>query len=77
MYGIELMRLLGGNKVELATYKMKNGNTLVLVELKHLDVYEVTIYNKSDIEERTWQFFFREEAQEKFDAVKAADKETK
>lgn len=76
MFGIELMRLLGGGQVELDTYRMRNGNVLVLVEWKKEDRWEVTIYNRSDIEERTWLFFFRDEAQKKFDEVKKADKET-
>lgn len=76
MFGIELMRLLGVGQVELDTYRMRNGNVLVLVEWKKEDRWEVTIYNRSDIEERTWLFFFRDEAQKKFDEVKKADKET-
>ena len=72
MFGIELMWLLGGGKVELETYKMRNGSVLVLVE--EGDRYEVTIYNKSDIEERTWQFFFKHEAQKKFNEEKARDR---
>lgn len=75
MFGIELMRLLGVGQVELDTYRMRNGNVLVLVEWKKEDRWEVTIYNRSDIEERTWLFFFRDEAQKKFDEVKKADKE--
>lgn len=62
--------------MELDTYRMRNGNVLVLVEWKKEDRWEVTIYNRSDIEERTWLFFFRDEAQKKFDEVKKADKET-
>lgn len=73
MYGVELMRLLGGQQMELETYKMRNGHVLVLVELKEHDRYEVTIYNRSDIEERSWIFFFKDEAKKKFDEVKKAD----
>jgi hypothetical protein len=74
MFGIELMRLLGGGKVELETYRMRNGNVLVLVEHKKEEMLEVTIYNRSDIEERTWQFFDKDEAQKKFNEVKAHDR---
>lgn len=71
MYNIELMRLLGGLTMELDTYRMRNGSVLVLVEIK--DRYEVTIYDKSDIEERTWPFFFREDAEKKFEEEKKRD----
>jgi hypothetical protein len=73
MFGIELMRLLGGGTMEVDTYRMRNGSTLVLIELKD-ESYEVTIYNRSDIEERTWKFFDEYEAMKKFNEVKAADK---
>ena len=73
MYGIELMRLLGGKQMELDTYRMRNGNVLVLVEHKDLETLEVVIYNRSDIEERTWQFFDKDDAQKKFAEVKKAD----
>jgi len=74
MFGIELMRLLGGGTMEIDTYRMRNGNILVLVEHKKEDSYEVTIYNRSDIEERTWQFFDKDDAEKKFEEVKVADK---
>ena len=74
MFGIELMRLLGGGEVELDTYRMKNKSVLVLVQFMKEDRYEVTIYNRSDIEERTWEFFDKAEAQKKFDEVKREDK---
>ena len=77
MFGIELMRLLGGGEMELATYRMRNKNTLVLLQYTKEDRYEVTIYNRSDIEERTWEFFDKAEAQKKFKEVKLADKEDK
>ena len=32
MFGIELMRLLGGGTMELDTYRMRDGSVLVLVE---------------------------------------------
>lgn len=74
MFGIELMRILSWRpKVELETYRMRNKNTLVLVHMKEGDRYEVTIYLPSDIEERTWPFFLREDAQKKFDELKTAD----
>jgi hypothetical protein len=73
MFGIELMRLLGGKVMELETYRMRNGDTLVLVERKNEELFEVTIYNRSDIEDRTWQFFDLDDAQKKFREVKAAD----
>ncbi len=72
MFGIELMRLLG-KQMELDTYRMRNKNVLVLTELKDQDRYEVTIYLPSDIEERTWIFFFKDEAWKKFDEIKKAD----
>ena len=50
--------------MELETYRMRNKNTLVLDHMKEGDRYEVTIYLPSDIEERTWTFFFEDEAQE-------------
>jgi hypothetical protein len=73
MFGIELMRLLGGKVMELDTYRMRNGDTLVLVERKGEELFEVTIYNRSDIEDRTWQFFDLDDAQKKFAEVKARD----
>jgi hypothetical protein len=74
MFGIELMRLLGGTVMELDTYRMRDGNVLVLVEIKDQELFEVTIYNRSDIEERTWQFFDKDDAEKKFAEVKKADK---
>jgi hypothetical protein len=74
MFGIELMRLLGGSTMELDTYRMRNGNVLVLTHVEFRGLYEVTIYNRSDIEERTWEFHEKSEAEKKFEEVKAADK---
>jgi hypothetical protein len=73
MFGIELMRLLGGKVMERETYRMRSGSVLVLVELKDEELFEVTIYNRSDIEEKTWQFFDLDDAEKKFAEVKAAD----
>lgn len=73
MYGMELMRLLGGKKMEIETYRMRNGNVLVLTFVEFKGLYEVTIYNRSDIEERTWEFHEETEAHKKFKEVKAAD----
>lgn len=74
MFGIELMRLLGGSTMELDTYRMRNGNVLVLTFVEFKGLYEVTIYNRSDIEERTWEFHEKAEAEKKFAEVKAEDK---
>ena len=59
--------------MELDTYRMRNGNVLVLVEHKDQELLEVTIYNRSDIEEQTWQFFDKDDAQKKFNEIKSAD----
>ena len=60
--------------MELDTYRMRNGNVLVLVEHKDLETLEVVIYNRSDIEERTWQFFDKDDAQKKFNEIREEDK---
>jgi hypothetical protein len=74
MFGIELMRILSWRpQVELETYKMRNKNTLVLVHIQAQDRYEVTIYLPSDIEDRSWIFFLREDAKKKFDEIKKED----
>ena len=52
---------------------MRNGNILVLVERKELELLEVSIYDKADIEQHTWQFFDKDDAEKKFNEVKKAD----
>ena len=47
MFGIELMRLLGGSTMELETYRMRDKNVLVLTFVEFRGLYEVTIYNRS------------------------------
>jgi hypothetical protein len=75
MFGIEWMRLLTRRpQVEIETYRMRNGNVLVLTFVEFKGLYEVTIYNRSDIEERTWEFHEEAEAHRKFNEVKVADK---
>jgi len=59
--------------MELATYKMRNGDTLVLFFNEFTSVYVVTVYNRSDIEERSWEFYEKVDGQKKFDEVKQAD----
>ena len=41
MFGIELMRLLGGSTMELETYRMRNGNILVLIDIRSSELFEV------------------------------------
>jgi hypothetical protein len=74
MFGIELMRLLARRpKMELDTYRMRDGNILVLTHSEFKGLYEVSIYNKSDIEERTWEFHEEREARRHFNELKAFD----
>jgi len=73
MFGIELMRLLGGREMELDTYRMRDGNVLVIMFKEFNGIYEVSIYNRSDIEERSWEFHEKAEAMQKFEEVKMAD----
>jgi hypothetical protein len=73
IYYIELMRLLGGQQVELETYRMRNGSILVLTEEKKGDRFEVAIYDKADIGQALWQFFFRDDAMKKFHQLKTDD----
>lgn len=63
--------------MELDTYRMRDGKTLVLVEYKQEDKWEVVIYDRADIEERTWVFFDRVDAQKKFTEIKQGDKGAK
>lgn len=86
MYNIEWMRLLGhkarsarlfGGQMELDTYRMRDGKVLVLVEYKKDEKWEVVIYDRADIEERTWVFFDRVDAQKKFTEIKMADRGAK
>ena len=60
--------------MELDTYRMRDGSVLVLVEHDKGTRYEVTIYDKSDIEQRTWPYFFLHEAKKQFEAVRTQDK---
>jgi hypothetical protein len=60
--------------MELDTYRMRNGNVLVLTHVEFRGLYEVSIYTKADIEERTWEFHEKAEAEKKFEEVKIADK---
>jgi len=73
MFGIELMRLLGGGTMEIETYRMRDGSVLVLVENEKGVRYEVTIYDKSDIEQRTWPHFFLHDAKKQFEELKKKD----
>jgi hypothetical protein len=59
--------------MELETYRMRDKNVLVLTFVEFRGLYEVTIYNRSDIEERTWEFHEKDDAYKKFREVKAAD----
>lgn len=63
--------------MELDTYRMRDGKVLVLVEYKQEDKWEVVIYDRADIEERTWVFFDRVDAQKKFTEIKQGDKGAK
>lgn len=59
--------------MEIDTYRMRNGDTLVLVEDDNKTRYEVTIYDRSDIEQQSWPYFFLEDAKRKFAAIKGKD----
>ena len=74
MFGIELMRLLAGRpEMEIETYRMRDGSVLVLVENEKGIRYEVTVYDRSDIEQKTFPYFFLHDAKKQFEEIKKQD----